>query len=269
MKKLLAILLVAALAFTLVACGEDTDTGSGGSGATVTTGGGQTAPTAPTPPTDATVPTEGTSPNPPNIDGSMSDTKFLAVLNALEESGTVAMEMSADEQGVNVEMKVYGKDEDFYMFMDMGMEGMSLMQIQMLLVDGSLYFFNEEDKTYNVIELDADQTEEILGGFGIEDLANFGDLEAMKFLGDGNEEFDGKELFFEEFEMDSMGMKVNSKIFFDGNNIIGMSVAGQEIAMSISSDVPANAFAVPTGYTKSDEEMSFEEMIAGLGFLLG
>lgn len=118
----------------------------------------------------------------------------------------------------------------------------AMQTIRTLTFDGAVYMINDEQRSYMQID-DA----QVSNSFNT-------DFSDMKYIGEGNEKFDGSEHDFIEFDCGGDSVK----LFFDNDRLIGMtrSIADGEISQTvlkisgISQNIPDRLVAMPLGYTK-------------------
>jgi len=237
MKKILSLLLAAAMILTFAACNENDPADSAKSGETnaVTSAGDTTSGE-----TDETK-----DPNETDETKDPNDTKEPAEGEPLDGSKTMAAFelLLQDEFFVEIEMmsiKLARKGADFYV---------NMMGQEMLLLDGTAYELDHDEKIAYFSEVDESDME------GLADLpAMLDDLlpEDAVVSDTGTAEFMGEELFFEEIT--SVENDVVMQHFFDeDDNLVGMIQSGMEILFIISDTAPADLFAIPADYEKVEE----------------
>ena len=146
--------------------------------------------------------------------------------------GTYHMKAKMVGGGVESTMEMYIKDGNMANFTEMG---------KMILKDNKMYIISDEAKTVMV----SNTTPSASIGGGIE-------TDGMTLTGSGKDEFDGKNLPYEEYS-DGEGNK--ARYFLDGDKLAGIRNINDEmtidvIVLVLDQNVPDSAFDVPSGYKK-------------------
>ena len=107
-----------------------------------------------------------------------------------------------------------------------------------MIIDGTVYSLNDENKTYSKMEIPNMGTD-------ILDAGN------MEYAGDGKETINGKKLEYEEYTIDGGSMRY----YFDGTKLYGMSQKSEDGEMfmeiiEITDKIPSDALSIPSDYTE-------------------
>ena len=136
------------------------------------------------------------------------------------------------------EMEVYFKDN---MFAIVGEE--EGVAFRMISRDGRIYYMDDVEKSYMSFESDEDMAmADIIGGTG------------NIFLAEGEDEFDDKVLFYEEY-IDRNGYNGSTKWFFEGDTLAGMRNIDNDgiydiVFLALESNVSDSVFDIPADYTE-------------------
>lgn len=114
--------------------------------------------------------------------------------------------------------------------------------IRTITIDGKSYSVNDSDKSYSEAG-----SEMSLGSFNT-------DFSGVEYAGEGTGEFDGEELYYEEYTRGEDGVK----LFFKDDKIAGLALVMPDMDMGevhiringISENVPEHLVELPIGYTK-------------------
>ena len=150
------------------------------------------------------------------------------------------MKASMKMDDVETILDAYIKGGKVAMFMEI--EG---QKVRMLFADEKVYLVMDEQKMVMVMSLDLFPMGDIS-----EDVAF--DTSKMKYLGSGKAEFNGKNLAYDEYELDEGGKMM---MFVDGKNIAGIRnvIDGQNmdiVILEFDSKVSDDVFKIPDDYQK-------------------
>jgi hypothetical protein len=155
---------------------------------------------------------------------------FLTIFS----SGTYHMKARTAGSGVETTMETYVQGELMATVMEAGGESS-----RMILRDNTAYIINDAEKTVmSIPSAGSNRPGEPVQASG------------MILTGSGTAEFNGKNLFYEEYA-DEDGNK--AQYFLDGDNLAGIrNIIGEGIfdviILALDQNIPANVFDIPSGY---------------------
>lgn len=244
-KKFLAVILTALLAVSVSACGDDSsDTSSNASVnniPAVSDGASQDDNTSKEEDTASKENTESKEENTSSEDGSsvtvdgigpLTQAGFVDILESKKFNLSMSSELSGQE--ITLAMVTDGSN----LAMNMGMAGQSIV---MYMVGDTAYMVDETNK--QVLYQKSEQSIEEL----IESNLSI-DSESMNFIESGKGELDGKEYDIEKYDEGDGLVEV---IYFDNGSVVAIEVYQNEVLsstskISLTSDIPANAFELPS-----------------------
>ncbi|MCL2514267.1 MAG: hypothetical protein FWF08_10230 [Oscillospiraceae bacterium] len=221
MKKFFAITLALVLALSLAACGNS-GKNNGDTGITSPAGAENT--------TAKTGNNDSATANSPSGTG-----KAFSYFNG----GTFHMKAKSEVQGIQMEMEYYAKGSNMAVISEAGGE-----KTRMITRDGKIYVVMDESKSY----IDYSENSMFSQSSSSKDIS----AEGKAMTGSGTAQFNGKNLSYEEYEINDSSKQ---QYFFDGNDLAGIRTLTNEdtvdiIIVSIDKDVPDSIFEVPEGYEK-------------------
>jgi hypothetical protein len=248
--KLTAILLTAALLLALTACqGGESDSDSGNDGSA---SAGASAPDSPTsePPRDVHEPQMR-----------FEDTRLYAVTDFTRIGEPFAVSRVFDDSADVTIFRV----NDTHIIADGELLRLTL---------GNVFWFRDDDGGYRFVDPDWD------------DLDPDSDMAAMMFSADrfaflesGTDEFEGRELFYEDF---ADGNSFVVRHFFDGDTLVGARFIGYtedspilpedrvydsvglQWQLTVSSEIPDGAFEPPAGAVEMSMDEYMEILMSGM-----
>ncbi|MDD2498113.1 MAG: hypothetical protein PHT78_03110 [Desulfitobacteriaceae bacterium] len=148
-------------------------------------------------------------------------------------------EMEGQKEEAQIEVAVNGDDSAMISTMSAG-------KSHMVFQDNKTYFIDNESKS--VMVMNSPDIE-------MEDDAEI-DTDGLTYKGNGDAEFLGKNLPYEEYSTESGSIKY----YFDGKKLVGMEVLAEGMTqvmevLEMSEDYPAEIFTIPADYTI--EEMPY------------
>ena len=262
MKRLLAILLALSMIFSLVACASERESGDSGKANADDKDSLSDADDAPVDQDDES---SGGDDDDEDDEDEYDDDEddvyyqpdgesplFLNAFNPLL-GDTFALDVDLSVTGmIDIRVEMYRDIDDVYIYLDANGN-----KVKLIVVDGVLYFFNEEDKTYFSKELNQAEAEKLLSGFKFAEAmaGSTAEFEGMELIDTGKGRFGGKGYYFEETE-DEFGNLTRFYYDYTGS-MVGMSMSAIEVPFFISYYVPANAFDIPDGYNETNPDLSF------------
>jgi len=235
-KKLLAIIICLAMVLTLAACKKDDDTSL-----------------------EKKTTEESTEVSVPEEVASSKTFAIFDVFNSDRYSMKAPFSTSA-------RVEVHRDAENFYMFVEvLGVKAC------VLVTGGKTYLYDEDQMLYDVRDIPSEKLDSIVKQFSDLFAVSPEEIEGLVLSETGMAEFQGRELFYEDFKA-SENAEEAKRFFFDGDDLIGVETVDlntgnkTESRFFISANVPEDAFKVREGYTKDESgELYdiFNRMFAG------
>jgi hypothetical protein len=144
-------------------------------------------------------------------------------------------EMEGQKEEAQMEVAVNGEDSAVKSSMSAG-------ESHMVFKDNKSYLIDHNAKTIMVME--AAEIEDKDAGI---------DTDGLTYKDNGQEDFLGKTLPYEEYSIDDGSIKY----FFDGKKLAGMKIVAEEMTqilevLEISEKYPAEMFTIPADYTRQE-----------------
>jgi hypothetical protein len=248
-KKALAVMIAAAMLVSFTACqGEDTPSNTGGDTTTTLATTIETTATSDESSTTVIMEDETTAPgsapdNPEVANMTFQDTRLYAASASILESGVFTLSIESEVMGKQL---IARSGENMRVEFD---------EMFTLIIDGKMYVHDEENDVWYYLELDEDELDM--------SFTDMFDADALTLRDFGTADFNGDELFFEEFLEEG----VIVRYFFDGDQIAGTKLVGgdidpellnQAMIITLEAGVGPRLLDVPMG------AVSYEEYIERL-----